>query len=100
MKTIITLLLLTILMPVNADKLGECNIFSEFAGTMMKYRQDNVEMSELIIFVRKQNPDTATKTFAEAIIKDAYRQPLYSSSKYKLRAIKKFKNDIFLECYK
>ena len=98
MKTIIALLLLSILMPVSADKLDDCTIASTFAETTMRLRQDNIEMSKMINILQKFDADT--RLIAESIIKDAYDQPAYDSGKYKLRAIKKFKNDVFRECYK
>ena len=98
MKTIIALLLLLALTPVSADKLENCTIYSNFAGTVMRLRQDNVAMADITKIVQKYS-DSERKAM-ELVIKRAYSMSAFSTAKYKLKAIKQFKNEHFMNCYK
>ena len=98
MKTTILLILLLTLSPVSAITLEDCNDISNFAATVMRSRQANIDMVKVIQVV--QDNDDAAKDAMEFIVKDAYSQPGYSTIKYKTKAIMQFKNKYFLECYK
>jgi len=69
-----------------------CEQVEKLAGTIMKARQNGTPMSRLI--------KKADSEGIKQLIVMAYEQPRFASEKYQKRAIEKFKNKVYLECYK
>jgi len=88
-------LILVLLFSVNTQADEACEGLSYLAEVVMTQRQANRDVSELYS-IAKAEPDISE--IAIALIIDAYDSPLYSTESNKQRAIREFKNDIFILC--
>lgn len=92
------LLLITALLSTSAiantqnEEFKTCKSLEILAGTIMKARQDNRSMSDLLEVTRGNK-------IATALVTDAYRQPAYVTEANKSVAVQEFKNAIFKFCY-
>ncbi|EEQ95649.1 hypothetical protein ACI50E_06475 [Brucella sp. ZJ1_1] len=73
-----------------------CKALGSLATSIMKHRQNNTPMSDLM----KKPADASISKISRAIIMDAYEQPAYVSEEGQQRAIGTFRNKVELECYK
>ena len=71
--------------------LSICTASSSLARTIMKVRQNGMDLSTALEAV-------SDNEFAKAIVIDAYKKPRYSSEKYQKRAITEFGNENMIAC--
>lgn len=76
------------------DKVETCASYSKLAGTIMKNRQQGVEMAAML----EVSKSSAAYDIAEILIKSAYAKPRFSLPDYQNNAIIDFKNDVMSEC--
>lgn len=94
MKKLLTTLALTATLSFSAiadDAVDFCVSYSEAAELIMTHRQNNKSMAELYK-IAGDNDIIVT------LLKEAYKEPLYSTAKYKSEAVDTFKNDTFMVC--
>jgi len=72
-----------------------CDALSKIAGSIMSQRQ----MADDILEILKVQSEITDSEIVKSIVIRAYSKPRYSGSKYRERAIKAFKTEIYLECY-
>ena len=72
-----------------------CDAISKIAGSIMSQRQ----MVDDILEMLKVQSEITDSEIVKSIVIRAYQKPRYSGSKYRERAIKAFKTEIYLECY-
>ncbi|MFM2344127.1 MAG: hypothetical protein RLZZ210_737 [Pseudomonadota bacterium] len=85
-----------------ADKLpsAECNNLSQIAKSIMKARQNGIEMNKIMNDMQEFDSDPKVNSMVEEIVRDAYNVLLYSSKANKDRAIKQFGNKYYSDCLK
>ncbi len=92
MKKIIVLIAI-LSAPVMAGELASCDQLGGTAERIMKHRQDNGSMSQIMALVNQHAPSLSGLVLA------AYKEPLFSTYAYKQTAIAEFRNDVELACY-
>lgn len=81
----------------NAETWQEiCKLNAEVSATIMKGRQNGVEMSKMIELIADSN----NKEGAEAVVIAAYDTPRYRTDEMITRSIEDFRNEIYLACAK
>jgi len=102
MKKIIFSLLLSFSSIALADdskqKFKFCESVSRYAKIIMHNRQHGEQAIDPINRIEKSLKDHQIKGFYIAIIKDAYRQPLWNSEEKKLEAETEFANEALMVC--
>lgn len=94
-KLILAVALLTL---ANVGYTAPCSEIAKLAESIMTSRQSNIDMVKMYAIADKAGGATGNVT--KAITKAAYSRPLYSTQEYKEKHIRKFKNDVFLQCLK
>ena len=84
-------------MTVAGDSERFCEMMAKTAGAIMQKRQANVEMSRVMAVLPEGDDIRDT---VEAMVIDAYNSPAYSTEEYKRKAVREFKNEVYLKCYK
>ena len=96
-------LLAALILPLSASASDEntdrCAQYSDFAGNVMKSRQNEVAISKLMKIAKESFDAKYLHTYTDVIV-EAYSKPAYSTEKYKTSAIEKFKTKYYLSCYK
>ncbi|WP_228146087.1 hypothetical protein [Acinetobacter sp. ANC 4558] len=80
------------------EKIEFCEINSNYAKSVMRNRQNGGNISDSLKIVEKNVKNQDIKGFYIAIIKDAYKQPIWGSGKNKIEAETEFGNELFLIC--
>jgi len=74
----------------------DCKALQETAETIMEARQEGHRMSALMEWA--QHNDATVEAYQEALVKDAYNVPNYSSDRYQRKAIRDFGNEVYKVC--
>ncbi|MFW1635450.1 hypothetical protein [Acinetobacter oleivorans] len=82
----------------SSQKLKFCESVSKYAKIIMHNRQHGEQAIDPINRLEKSLKDHQIKSFYIAIIKDAYRQPLWNSEEKKLEAETEFANESLMVC--
>ena len=96
MKKLLSTIALTAALSFNVSASNEeegnmCDGYSKLAGTIMEMRQENTAMSEMYNVLKGNDVSIA-------LLKEAYKVPLYSVDSNKLKAVNEFKNTAFMAC--
>lgn len=91
MKKVIAVLLVSLSLTAQAKDEVSCDQIAELAGVVMNNRQIGVPMSNMW-GIAKGN------VFIEGMIKLAYDQPQFSTSRHQTQAVNEFKNEFFMMC--
>lgn len=78
----------------------DCNDSYVAARTIMKLRQENIPMPQMISAFGEYAEDTETKLELFALAYKAYDEPLYASAAGQERAIGRFANEAYMDCIK
>jgi hypothetical protein len=77
---------------------GFCEAHAKFAALVMKMRQAEMPITEVLTMVEK-NFSENLQGITKHLVRTAYSKPLYSSKEYKERSVIEFSNATYLECY-
>ncbi|MGB3348298.1 MAG: hypothetical protein WBA85_05985 [Brucella anthropi] len=80
----------------NADNDAVCKAIGGLAATIMKHRQKNTPISDLMDL----ETDASLSKISRALILKAYEEPAYLTDKAQTRAVDTFRNDAELQCFK
>jgi hypothetical protein len=78
----------------------QCKIIGELAETIMKKRQEGVDLTTMLNIAGSEGTSEAVANVSRKLVIIAYGHPEYSTEEYKQRAIRKFKTEVMIECYK
>ena len=92
MKALILMALLAA--PAGANEF--CGNLADAAGSIMDARQKGVPMHKLMPIINENE----ARDIMKLIVVEAYESPIYSSDKYKDRAISEMSNRVYLTCLK
>lgn len=81
-----------------ALKMKFCEAITKYAETVMHKRQNGGKAIDSIKNIEKNMPNPTLKGFYIAMVKDAYKQPLWASEEKKREAEIEFSNEISLIC--
>ena len=95
-KLILPLLMLTL--PAISTAESVCVQMSEVSGSIMHARQNGIDIATMFSIVDKV--DAENPTFFRELIILAYSSPHYRVEENKETAIREFKTEVFIECYK
>lgn len=70
-----------------------CASFSKLAGTVMSGRQNGILMSDAMRLA-------GDSKMIQAMVSDAYKQPAFSSTEYKEKAVREFTDQAYSICWK
>ena len=72
-----------------------CETIAESAKALMGARQRGVALSKIMGIARKEG----APTYLEPMVADAYKVPRYSSGPTRRKAVARFRDDWYLQCY-
>ena len=82
------------------DEADPCASIGGFAEILMEKRQEGIAMSDLMKMVASAEGPQQLINIARKMVISAYEQPKYGSPEYKANAVKSFRNEWELKCYK
>jgi hypothetical protein len=80
------------------ETLSYCKTLSDMAGSIMKSRQDEMPMAEMMKVISGGEPDLAS--LGAVIVKDAYSTSAFRTEEDRKRAVSEFKEKWFSLCVK
>jgi ABC-type Na+ efflux pump permease subunit len=83
--------------PVNTDE-QFCREISGLAKTTMSLRQEGVSVVRQMEILEETGANEVLGRMMEVVIEDAYKQPAFSTSEYKLRTATEFSNKWYIGC--
>jgi hypothetical protein len=100
MKYLIILIIVFIVstIGVQADNSDSCENIDKTAENIMTSRQSGVPMVEVVKLVNENIKSDTLNKFVTEMVKDAYKEPRFSTQDYKKKAILDFRNKWYLFC--
>lgn len=77
-----------------------CESLGTTSESIMKKRQEGAPMSSLMKAIGTIDAPEAVQELLRETIIDAYEVPQYSGDSYRADAVRRFRNEVELECYK
>lgn len=78
----------------------QCKLLGNLAETIMTKRQEGVDLTTMLNIAESQGTSEEVANVSRKLVIAAYDSPEYSTQEYKERAIRKFKTEVMIECYK
>lgn len=77
-----------------------CNSLYEFAEVAMQVRQNGMSLKDALAKTPQANTQAENEILPllQAILYEAYKQPLYHTEEYKKEVISEFSKDVYLAC--
>lgn len=97
-KIIICALLTGLAAPVLAD--SSCAKYGEMASVILETRYSGASMSQIMGIMEESFNGQAERAAARDLVIAAYEVPAFVSAKAQARAVRQFRDEAELECYK
>jgi len=98
---LLLLLVMSLAMPENARADEDiCEGIHMFAASVMAARQKGVSIVDIRQVVSESTDIDSTRDLMLTVITKAYEMPRFSTTEYKIEAVKDFANDMTTKCYR